>query len=142
MPIITHVDIDAPIERVWERLASVESHADWMTDAESIVFLSDEKSGVGTRIRVRTRVGPLRVDDVMEFTEWEPPRLMTVRHVGRVGGGGEFRLHDEGGNTRLTWVEHLVFPWYFGGAVGLALARPVLRRIFAANLKRFAATVK
>ncbi len=67
---------------------------------------------------------------------------MTVRHTGRVAGGGEFRLSERNGTTQLTWVEHLVFPWYFGGAVGLAVARPILRRIFDANLKRFAATVK
>jgi carbon monoxide dehydrogenase subunit G len=141
-PIVTSLVISAPIQDVWDGLAAVETHADWMTDAESIVFVGERRSGAGTRIRVRTKVGPLRVDDVMEFTAWDPPQTMTVRHVGRIGGGGEFRLTEQDGGTRFTWVEDLRFPWYFGGALGWFFARPILRRIFAANLARFAATVE
>jgi uncharacterized protein YndB with AHSA1/START domain len=139
--IVNSVEIEAPIDRVWEALAAVDRHAEWMTDAESIEFLSERRSGSGTRIRVRTRVGPLRVDDDMEFSVWEPPHRMAVRHVGRIRGGGHFHLAPTATGTQLTWGETLVFPWYLGGVVGRLLAGPVLRRVFAANLERFAATI-
>lgn len=140
-PIVISIDIPATTKRVWDALAAVETHSDWMTDAEAIVFLSEQKSGKGTRIRVRTRVGPLRVHDDMEFIDWEPPHRMVVRHIGRIGGSGEFLLSTIATGTRFTWEESLRFPWYFGGPLALVLARPVLRRIFTANLERFAATL-
>lgn len=140
-PIVTSIDIPAPTKRVWDALAAVDTHSDWMTDAESIVFLSEQRSGKGTRIRVRTRVGPLQVHDDMEFIHWEPHHQMVVRHVGRIGGRGEFLLSTTATGTRLTWEESLRFPWYFGGPRAQVVARPILRRIFAANLERFAATL-
>jgi hypothetical protein len=51
-----------------------------MADAESIVFLSETRSGVGTVMQVRTVVGPFRTTDVMEVTEWDERRTIGVRH--------------------------------------------------------------
>lgn len=136
---ISAVVVPAPITRVWERLAAIGEHAEWMADAESIEFIGDRTSGIGTRIRVRTRVGPLRIDDEIEFTSWRPSSEMAVEHLGRVRGTGEFLLEETGGGTLVTWVEALEFPWYFGGRLGLAVARPALRRMFESNLHNFAA---
>jgi carbon monoxide dehydrogenase subunit G len=141
-PITVSIELAAPIGAVWDALADVSSHSEWMADAQSIEFIGDRRSGVGTRIRVRTSVGPLRSDDIMEFDGWDPPRLMTVRHVGAVRGSGEFRLSGVGDDrTRLEWLEQLEFPWYLGARAGYVFARPILRRLFAANLRRFAASM-
>ena len=121
-------------------MANIEEHVNWMSDVESIKFVSDVRSGVGTKIRVRTSVGPFRIDDVMEFRDWDPPHSMSVAHVGLVKGSGEFHLTTHDSNTTLVWIERLLLPWYLGGPVGLILVRPILRKIFAANLRRFAAT--
>lgn len=140
-PIVTSIDIPAPPEQVWDALAAIGTHSNWMADAESIVFLTEQESGKGTRIRVRTRVGPIQINDDMEFIDWEPHHRMAVRHIGRIGGRGEFLLSATATGSRFTWEESLRFPWYLGGPLVLTVARPVLRRIFAANLERFAATV-
>ena len=140
-PITNTIVVQAPIEVVWDTLADVESHESWMTDAESIEFLSETRSGAGTRIVVRTRVGPLRSDDTMEFVAWEPPTRMTVVHVGAVRGEGEFTLSPVSGGTKVTWTERFRFPWFLAGPIGAWLARPILGRIFAANLRRFGETV-
>jgi hypothetical protein len=63
---------------------------------------------------------------------------MVVTHIGAVGGAGQFDLEQVGSRTRLVWTESLTFPWYFGGGLGLILARPILQRVFAANMRRFA----
>lgn len=139
-PIVTSVEIPAPIEEVWDRLASIESHAEWMSDATSVEFLDDLRTGVGTTIRVRTAVGPLRADDIMRFDGWNPPTSMSVVHVGRIKGSGEFRLEPAPRGTTMTWVEDLAFPWYLGGPLAAVISRPILRRIFRANLARFEAT--
>lgn len=135
--IVVSIDIDAPRQRVWDEVAVLERHVDWMADAERIEFLTDSRSGVGTRMEVLTVVGPLRTTDVMEFTEWEPPTRMAIRHQGLVTGVGAFTLTElEGGRTRFTWDEELTFPWYLGNGITATLAKPVLRAIWRRNLTK------
>jgi carbon monoxide dehydrogenase subunit G len=124
---------------VWDQLSDLSSHAEWMTDAESIEFVSEQRAGVGTRMRVLTKVGPLRTTDVMEIMEWEKPRLIVVRHEGRVAGVGRFELAPAGDGTRLTWQEDLTLP---GGRIAGFLARPVLRAVWNRNLGRFRARLE
>ena len=131
--------IAAPPEAVWAHLEDIASHTEWMADATSIDFPTAQRRGTGTRFACRTRVGPLRMTDLMEITEWSPPSRMGVRHTGAVSGEGHFELHPTGpagGSTTMTWRETLHFPWWMGGAAGAAVARPVLRRIWRANLTR------
>ena len=134
--ITVSIEIAAPLERVWVEVADLVSHAEWMADAESIVFLTDQRSGSGTRMRVSTRVGPIRTSDVMEIVEWAEHQTIGVRHEGLVGGHGRFTLAKDDGSTLFTWSESLTFPWYLGGALGAAVARPVLAGVWRRNLER------
>lgn len=134
--ITVSIEIAAPLERVWAEVADLASHAEWMADAESIVFLTDQRSGSGARMRVSTRVGPIRTSDVMEIVEWTEHQTIGVRHEGLVGGRGRFTLAAASDSTLFTWSESLTFPWYLGGALGAAAARPVLTRIWRRNLER------
>ena len=74
--------IDAPPARVWESVRDISSHIRWMDDADAIRFTSATRTGVGTTFDCDTRVGPLRLTDHMEVTEWEEPRRLGIRHVG------------------------------------------------------------
>lgn len=139
--VVVRIDIDASVERVWEELEALERHVEWMSDAESIAFASDSTKGVGTVIEVETKVGPFRLLDVMEFTQWVPHRVMAVDHRGLVSGTGAFMLEPTASGTRMTWDETLRFPWYLGGGITALLAKPVLSAIWRKNLRRFAATV-
>jgi carbon monoxide dehydrogenase subunit G len=133
------VFISAPPDEVWAEVEQVERHAEWMADAESIEFLGDQQRGVGTRMRVATKVGPLRTMDIMEFTGWDPPHTMAIRHQGLVTGEGAFTLSPESSGTRFVWKEQLSFPWYLGGPITGFFAAPVLRWIWKRNLKGLAA---
>jgi carbon monoxide dehydrogenase subunit G len=133
--ITVHVDIAAPKDTVWQAAADLESHADWMADAESIEFLSDETTGVGTKMEVETVVGPFRTTDVMEVVEWVEGHSIGVRHTGLVTGTGRFELSSVAGGTRFSWTEDLTFPIYLGGAITAAFAKPVLSAIWLRNLR-------
>lgn len=128
------VDIAAPLERVWAEAADLPSHVEWMADAESIEFSTEQRSGVGTRMRVATSVGPLRTVDLMEVTEWVEGQSIGVRHQGVVTGTGRFTLAPVAGATRFTWSEELAFPWYLGGQVTAIVASPVLGWVWRRNL--------
>lgn len=124
-------------DEVWNDLAAISSHVDWMADASEIRFLTDRTEGVGTRFECDTNVGPFHLVDVMEIYRWEPPRRMGVRHRGLVRGTGEFRLEPtRRGRTRVVWDERLRFPLWLGGPVGGFAARPVLKAIWRGNLRR------
>ena len=51
------VEIDAPPDEVWDIVEPLEDHPDWMRDAVSVRFASDQTRGVGTRTIVDTKSG-------------------------------------------------------------------------------------
>lgn len=132
--------IDAPPRRVWAAVRDITSHVNWMEDAVAIRSTSPRRDGVGTTFDCDTKVGPFRLTDRMEVTEWSEGRAMGIRHVGLVRGTGRFTVRRSyRGGTRFTWDERLRFPWWMGGPPGSVVAAPVLRRIWRrnlANLKR------
>ena len=129
---------------VWEDLRHIGRHVDWMSDAESIRFLTDDTEGVGVRFECVTRIGPVRLTDRMEVTEWRAGEILGIRHRGTVSGTGRFRLTPVRGphgqyHTRFEWTETLRFRWWMGGPLGAAAARPVLKAVWDRNLRRFVA---
>jgi uncharacterized protein YndB with AHSA1/START domain len=135
------IDIPVSVERVWQVVEPVERHVDWMADAESIEFLTDQRRGVGTSFLCRTKVGPIRLSDKMRITRWEPGRAMGVEHVGLVTGSGVFTLEPlSATSTRFVWDETLIFPWWLGGPLGAFVGgKIVLRSIWRGNLRRLSA---
>lgn len=133
--------MSVPRDRVWSALADLGSHADWMRDAESIVFIGGQRTGVGTRMEVKTVVGPLRTVDIMEVVGWEEGHSIEVSHQGLVKGAGVLGVSGSGELTVVSWVEELTFPWWLGGAVTAWLVRPVLAAIWRGNLRRLEETL-
>lgn len=137
--VIVSIEIPRTPEQVWADVEQLETHKAWMADVDRIDFDGDQRRGVGTTMRVLTKVGPLRTVDIIRVVGWEPPRSIAVRHEGLVKGEGEFLLETSPVGTRFTWSEDLVMPWYVGGRLAAAAARPVLAAIWKRNLEHFAA---
>ncbi len=127
--------IDAPPDEVWRHVRDIASHAEWMQDAEAIRFTSEQSEGVGATFVADTKIGPFRLSDPMEVTEWQEGRAVGIRHGGSVTGEGRFIIEAlEDGRTRFTWTEDLAFPWWLAGPVGSAVAAQVLRPVWRRNL--------
>lgn len=128
--------LDAPPDVVWADVEDIATHHEWMADAVAIRFLDEQRRGVGTRFECDTKVGPFRLTDVMEVTEWAPGRAMGVTHVGLVTGTGRFTLRRlRGGRTRFQWKERLRFPWWLGGPIGALAAKPVLTWVWRRSMR-------
>jgi hypothetical protein len=128
--------INATPDEVWDAVDDVGRHVEWMEDAVAIHFTSDTTDGVGTTFDCDTKVGPFRLTDKMEITDWVPGRTMGVRHVGLVTGSGAFTLAPApGGRTTFSWAESLTFPWWLGGPVGAFVGGGALKLIWRRNLK-------
>lgn len=138
-PIVVSRRIPAPWERVWERIADISSHPDWMKDARTIAFGTDQRAGPGTVMHVETRLGPFRATDVLEVTGWVEGRFIEVEHRGLVRGRGLISIRDHNGFTLVEWHEDLAFPWWLGGALAAWLARPFIAATMSGNLRRLEA---
>ena len=139
MTVSVSIVIDAPPSAVWAAIEPIETHVEWMADAESITFTSEQRRGIGTTFECRTRIGPFRTNDRMIVTEWEPDRVMGIAHRGLFTGTGRFVLESVGRmQTRFTWTEAIHFPWWLAGPAGARGAQPILQRVWRANLERLA----
>ena len=79
-PIDVAVNIELPPEQVWDYVKDIESHTDWMRDASAIRITSDSVAGKGTTFECDTKIGPFRLVDKMEITDWVDNEVMGVRH--------------------------------------------------------------
>jgi hypothetical protein len=139
------IELDATPQRVWEVVEPVENHVDWMHDAVAIRFQGEQTRGVGTSFLCDTKVGPIKLVDRMEITEWVPEQTMGVRHTGIVTGTGRFTITpiDLGRRTRFTWTEELRFPWWLGGPIGAFVGgKVVMQAIWRRNLRELKALVE
>ena len=139
------IEIDALPDEVWAHVADIERHTDWMRDAHEIRMLSEQTSGVGTRYECDTRIGPLKLTDVMEIIDWRPAVAMGVRHEGVVTGAGLFTLTpiDLDRRTRFAWTEELRFPWWLAGPFGATVGgHTVLSVIWNRNLRDLKAQIE
>jgi len=134
-PITITVEIHAPLERVWQELACIEDHVEWMADAVAIDFLSEQHTGLGTTFRCATKIGFLRTNDLMTIDQWEEGHRIGVTHSGAVTGTGVFELAGADTSTTVTWTEVLKFPWWMAGAIGAWCARPIFHWIWRRNLE-------
>ena len=137
MSIRVSVDIAAPVQKVWDIVEPVERHIDWMADAVAIRFQTEQTRGTGTTFFCDTKVGPIKLVDVMTITAWEPGKVMGVKHTGVVTGTGEFTLDAiDASHTRFTWTESLTFPWWLGGPIGAFVGgQIVMKAIWRRNLR-------
>lgn len=135
--------IDAPPSRVWGVVKDISSHIYWMADAEAIRFTNDKRSGVGCRFECDTKVGPIRLTDEMEITEWQDAEMIAVKHNGVVSGFGRFTLLPGGpGRTEFTWQEDLEFPFWMGGPLRDWIGSQLLTAIWRRNLLRLKTVVE
>ncbi len=137
-PLRTTTVIEAPPERVWSLLADVERQPVWMTDLRAVHLETPGPVAVGTRAVGTVRIAGFTVRDPVEVTAFEPPTRFGVEHRGRFRGHGTFTIEPLGdGASRVVWEEVLRAP-LFPRAWWLA-ARPILGRVFAADLARLRA---
>ena len=139
------IEIDALPDEVWAHVADIERHTDWMRDAHEIRMLTEQTSGVGTRYECDTKIGPLKLTDVMEIIDWRPAVALGVRHEGVVTGAGLFTLTpiDLDRRTRFAWTEELRFPWWLAGPFGATVGgHTVLSAIWNRNLRDLKAQIE
>ena len=127
--------IDRPINEVWDEVKIMENHVNWMQDAAKIDFLSENKFGMDTKMKVLTKVGPFSLNDIITVTSWDEMKSIGVVHEGIVTGEGAFYLSkNTEASTNFDWIEILKAPFYLGGPIAELFGGIVLKAIWKKNL--------
>jgi hypothetical protein len=96
------IDIDAPVERVWEVLTDVEAWPQRVETVEEAELLTPGPMSEGSRVRLRQ---PKLPEGTWDTTIWEPPSYFEWRQkssgVTTIAGHRVEPL-GEGGGSRLT----------------------------------------
>jgi len=141
-PIATRVDVDLPIGDTWTRITDIERQVEWMTDMKAVRILTPGPLRIGTRAEATIRILGISVSDPVEVSELESPHRYGIRHDGMFHGSGLIVLDtlNGGRRTRIEWFETLEPPLLPN--LGWLAMRPILRRVFQADLDRFKALVE
>jgi uncharacterized protein YndB with AHSA1/START domain len=134
-----HVRIATTPAEIWDELRHIERHVNWMMDAHSISFETEQREGVGTTFICVTKVGPFVTHDRMTVTAWSENEVMGIKHRGIITGSGTISLRPTKEGTDVVWEENLHFPWWAMGELGARVAGPVLHAIWQGNLTRLRA---
>ena len=99
-------EIHAPLRTVFDTVSKIENFRKAIPDIEEVEFLSEQRSGVGTRFRETRNMNGRRATVELEVTEYEPDDH--VRLVSDAGGtvwDTVFSVTEiEGPATRLEMV--------------------------------------
>ena len=101
----THVEtrIHAPVDEVFRTVADIHNFATAVPEIVDVEFLSERRSGVGTRFRETREMGSRSASTVLEVTEYvENERVRLVSEAGGAVWDSVFRVRSDGDYTVLT----------------------------------------
>lgn len=141
------IKINKPVDEVWQSLVDWKSQSKWMLQTKVWSELDQDrtvKNGKGVLIFAFTGIFPklypklkLGILDTMEVTNWKPPHLCEVMHIGRIiRGTGKFELKKVRGGTIFYWQEEII-----AQPLVLLFAKPALLIGVWLSLRRFARQV-
>jgi len=147
--IVVAATVPGPPDVVWRLITDWERQGEWMLEARDFVITSAHREGTGVEAEATVRIGGISTRDRIRVTGWNPPRRLSLEHVGWVSGSGDLLLIPAGAReTRVVWREALCAPrlgplGWLGpvGWLGLLLFRPLMRRIFRRDLRVLAEVV-
>ena len=87
------IEIDAPIERVWDLVMDPERLGDWVTIHRSVAEVPDGELTTGSRFRQEMRLKGIPLKVRWEVVECRPPRH--ARWQGKAAAGAEARISYE-----------------------------------------------
>jgi uncharacterized protein YndB with AHSA1/START domain len=125
--------VGRPPGEVFAYMVEPANLASWQTSKVSVEPLTDGPPRQGYRIKERTKIGPRRWDQVVEFSEFEPGRALSTHIVEGsmpVDGRWTFQADDVGG-THMQFIAE-------GRLTGATrLVEPLIRRGIARSFRHY-----
>jgi uncharacterized protein YndB with AHSA1/START domain len=104
---VNEIEIAASPDEVFAVLADPERYVDWVVGTSDTETVDPDWPNEGAKLRYEAGVGPLKIADVTEVVESDPPRRLLLRARMRPVGeiGIELVLEPRGTGTRVTMTE-------------------------------------
>ena len=127
--------IAAPADRVFAAVADVRRFSRAVENIERVEFVSDTRTGLGTRFRETRLMRGREATVELEITEFAAPeRVRFLSEAGGVRWDTVFEVAPvRGGNTRLTMVMEAT-PLTFPARFRVPLMRGIVRKAIAADI--------
>ena len=125
------VSIDAPVDRVWEKVMDARCLGEWVTTHESVEGAVSGAAEEGMSFTQKLKLAGKGFKVRWRIVEAEPPRL--ARWAGEGPGGSAarvlYRLSEDGGGTRFDYENEYELPGgLLGKAAGAVLSPAPARR--------------
>jgi uncharacterized protein YndB with AHSA1/START domain len=120
--------VSRPPGEVFEFMIDPDNLAKWQTIKTHATPLDDGPPGKGYRIREGSRMGPRKWEQVVEFTEFQPARLLEVTVVEGPPSRGRWAMRPDGSGTRVEFEAELEAP---------AFLRPVMKRLASRQFRGY-----
>lgn len=116
------IEIDAPIERVWELIMDPERLGDWVTIHHSVSDVPDGELVEGSRFRQAMRLKGVPLKVRWEVVEVEAPHSARWRGEAAAGSSARisYALSEVNGGTRFDYENEFELP---GGKAGKLAGR-------------------
>lgn len=127
--------IAAPADKVFAAVANVEHFSRAVENIERVEFVSDTRTGVGTRFRETRLMRGREATVELEITEFAAPeRVRFLSEAGGVKWDTVFTVAAaEGGNARLTMVMEAT-PLTLPARLMVPLMKGMVRKAIAADM--------
>lgn len=126
--------IKAPREEVFDVTAHIENYADVIPAIVDVEFLSEERSGVGTRFKETRQMGRRKGSSTLEVTEYDRPnRIRLVSDQGGVRWDTTFSYLTTEAGTDLHMVMDIKPQSWFGRFTART-ARGIVTKALEADL--------
>jgi uncharacterized membrane protein len=98
--------VNAPAEAVWDYLDNPENYLHFLHGVTRWEVVTEQKSGLGTRIRMLVRVGAAEVGSLIEVVEWKEGTDIAWHSVTGLDQRGRWmirRIDDDRTKVEMRW---------------------------------------
>lgn len=135
------VEVKASQQKVFNKIVDWESQGQWMLGTK-VSGTKNNGQGLGGEINAWTGFWKIGFNDPMVITQWIEPKIVDVKHIGRVvkGTGSMVVEKVDENNSRFIWSESINLPFGFIGKIGWIIIKPFFVSGIKFSLNKFALT--
>ena len=135
------VEVKASQQKVFDKIVEWESQGQWMLGTK-VSGTKNNGQGLGGEINAWTGFWKIGFNDPMVITQWIEPKIVDVKHIGRVvkGTGSMVVEKVDENNSRFIWSESINLPFGFIGKIGWIIIKPFFVSGIKFSLNKFALT--
>jgi len=135
------VEVKASQQKVFDKIVDWESQGQWMLGTK-VSGTKNNGQGLGGEINAWTGFWKIGFNDPMVITQWIEPKIVDVKHIGRVvkGTGSMVVEKVDEHNSRFIWSESINLPFGFIGKIGWIIIKPFFVSGIEFSLNKFALT--